>query len=320
MRFGSCAIVGRTNVGKSTFLNAVLGQRLAITSPLPQTTRDLLLGVVQRGETQIAFVDTPGLHDPKHELGRRMNSAALEALRTTDLVVLMTDTTHLQRLRRPAVASPELVHTGDRRLISELPEGVPCVLVVNKVDQLKDKTRLLPYLEAVTKLYEFAAVVPTSVLRAKGTEAVLDEIAARLPEGPPGYDPDMLTDKPLTFFVREYIREQLMLQLRAEIPHAVAVTVDKFDETERLTHIQATIHVEKSGQRGVVLGKGGERIKSIGIAARQRLEELLERQVHLETFVRVTERWKDMPRQLTELGYSVADSAAPTRSEAKKTP
>lgn len=308
MRFGSCAIVGRTNVGKSTFLNAVLGQRLAITSPLPQTTRDLLLGVAQHGEAQIAFVDTPGLHDAKHELGRRMNLAALDTLRTTDLVVLMTDVAHLSKLRKTPDPSPDLVLEGDRRLIEELPADVPCVFVVNKVDTLKDKTRLLPYLQSVAELREFAALVPVSVLKDDGVQIVLDEIAPRLPEGPPGYDPDMLTDKPLTFFVREYVREQVMLQLRAEIPHAVAVTVDRFDETEKNTQIKATIHVEKSGQRGVVLGKQGERIKSIGTKARERLQELLQRPVHLELFVRVTERWKDVPRQLTELGYSVADA------------
>ncbi|MEZ4371682.1 MAG: GTPase Era [Polyangiaceae bacterium] len=308
MRFGSCAIVGRTNVGKSTFLNAVLGQRLAITSPLPQTTRDVLLGVSQHGDAQIAFVDTPGLHDPKHELGRRMNLAALEALRTTDLVVLMTDVTHLTKLRRTPDPSPDLVLEADRRLIAELPAAVPCVFVVNKVDSLKDKTRLLPYLQSLSELREFSAIVPVSVLRDDGVQIVLDEIAPRLPEGPPGYDPDMLTDKPLTFFVREYVREQIMLQLHAELPHAVAVTVDRFDETEKNTQIKATIHVEKTSQRGVVVGKQGERIKSIGTKARERLQDLLERPVHLELFVRVTERWKDVPRQLTELGYNVADA------------
>ncbi|MBX3182123.1 MAG: GTPase Era [Polyangiaceae bacterium] len=308
MRFGSVAIVGRTNVGKSTFLNAVLGQRLAITSPVPQTTRDLLLGVAQREDAQIAFVDTPGLHAPRHELGRRMNAAALEALRTHDLVLFMTDVGHLPK--RPPLhgSDADLVHSADRRLLSELPRGTTAVAVVNKVDLLRDKARLLPYLKALSEVYPFEALVPTSVLKLSGVEAVVAELTARLPEGPPGYDPELLTDRPLTFFVREYVREQVMLQCYAELPHAVAVTVDRFDEGERLTRVEATIHTEKVGQRGVLIGKGGERIKAVGTAARLRLEELLGRRVHLTLFVRVTERWKDVPRQLNELGYSIAET------------
>ncbi len=310
MRFGSVAIVGRTNVGKSTFLNAVLGQRLAITSPVPQTTRDLLLGVAQRGDAQIAFVDTPGLHAPRHELGRRMNAAALDALRTHDLVLFMTDVGHLPKRPPPPGSEPDLVHSADRRLLSELQsaEGTTAIAVVNKVDLVRDKSRLLPYLKALSEAYPFEALVPTSVLKQSGVETVVSELTARLPEGPPGYDPELLTDRPLTFFVREYVREQVMLQCYAELPHAVAVTVDLFDEGERVTRIEATIHTEKVGQRGVLIGKGGERIKAVGTAARLRLEELLERRVHLTLFVRVTERWKDVPRQLNELGYSIAET------------
>lgn len=308
MRFGSVAIVGRTNVGKSTFLNTVLGQRLAITSPVPQTTRDLLLGVVQRDDAQIAFVDTPGLHEPRHELGRRMNAAALDALRTHDLVLFMTDVAHLPK-RPPAPGmAHDLLHSADRRLLAELPPGTPTIAVINKVDLLRDKTRLLPYLERLAEAHPFEALVPTSVLKRSNVDAVMSELVSRLPEGPPGYDPELLTDRPLTFFVREYIREQIMLQSYAEIPHAVAITVDRFDEGERVTRIEATIHTEKIGQRGVLIGKGGERIKEVGTAARLRLEELLGRRVHLTLFVRVTERWKDVPRQLNELGYSIAET------------
>jgi GTP-binding protein Era len=312
MRCGTVAIIGRTNVGKSTFLNACLGERIAIVSPLPQTTRDELLGVVHRETSQIAFTDTPGFHRPKSELGRRMNQAALDTVRSHDAVIFMTDVGRLSRPRKVVVESKRLgqeladpVHPDDRRLLSLLRPETPCVLVVNKVDLLKDKGKLLPLIAAFSELYPFAAVIPTSVRSGKGVDNILDELEMRLPEAEPGFSADALTDKPATFFVREFVREQVMLETRREVPHAVAVTVERYDESTKLIRIQATIHVEKAGQRIILVGRGGEQIKSIGVGARARLEELLAKQVHLELFVRVTERWKDVPRQLREMGYEV---------------
>lgn len=309
MRFGTVAIVGRTNVGKSTFLNAVLGQRLAITSALPQTTRDNLLGVVTRDDTQIAFVDTPGMHRPRSELGRRMNASALEAARTTDLVVLMTDVeaaTKLSRKQAADLPAEKRIDSADLELLRQLPQPIDCVLAINKVDRLKNKNLLLPYIEAFTHFRDFAAIVPVSVMRDDGVDMLLSEIGPRLPEGPHGYDQDTLTDRPLSFFVREYVREQVLRQTEREVPHAVAVSVERYDERQDLVVIQATIHVEKAGQRGVLIGSGGTKLKGIGASARGRLEPLLGKQVHLELFVRVTERWKNMPRQLAELGYDAA--------------
>jgi GTP-binding protein Era len=301
MRFGTVALVGRSNVGKSTFLNAALGERLAIVSPLPQTTRDPLLGIAHRPDAQIAFIDTPGLHRPRSELGRRMNAAALDAARTTDLVVMMTD---IAAARATGAVD---VLTEDRNVIALLPAEAPSLLLVNKIDLVRDKSLLLPMTDAYTRAHPFREVIPVSVQNKDDVERVLGAIAALLPEGPAAYDADTLTNRPVSFFVREYVREAVMLGSQREVPHAVAVSVDAIDETPRALVIKATLHVEKEGQRRILIGKGGERIKEIGTAARLRIEELVQRKVYLELFVRVTPRWKHVPRQLSELGYDAPD-------------
>jgi GTPase len=303
MRSGTVAIVGRTNVGKSTFLNAVLGENLAIISPLPQTTRDPLLGVLNMDGAQIAFLDTPGLHAPKSELGRRMNLAAESVLPACDVVLVMTD------VAAGAKAALKAQIPGEDRAICErwLPEKTPAVLVVNKVDLVRDKGKLLPLLDAYLKLYPFAAVVPAAIARKDGIDRVLDALIEQLPEGAPGYPEDTLTDRPVQYFVREYVREQVLQATRGEVPHAVAVTIDRYEDGPTLARIGATIHVEKVGQRRILIGQGGSMLVRVGTAARLRIEELIGKRVHLELFVRVTERWKNAPRMLTELGYSVAD-------------
>lgn len=312
MRFGTVTLVGRTNVGKSTFLNWALGQRLAIASPLPQTTRDALLGVTTRGDTQIAFLDTPGIHRPRTELGRRMNATAIEASRTADLVVMITDVaqTPAREVPEHLRTLPAHVRPGDDELFAELKrnESQRRILLINKADLAKDKTRLLPMLDAYGSTALFETMIPVSLLRGVNLDQAMDEIASRLPEGPPGYESDVLTNRPVLFFVREYIREAILNQLRSEVPHAVAVSIDQANEQAERFHLAATIHVEKIGQRKIVVGQGGERIKAIGIAARQRIEELVEKKVHLELFVRLSPRWKDMPRQLNELGYDAGHS------------
>ncbi len=317
MRFGTVALVGRTNVGKSTLLNAVLGEPLAITSPLPQTTRDALLGVMRRGDAQIAFLDTPGVHRPRTELGRRMNTAAYESARSADVVVLMTDMWDKAPKGSITGTSPSPLHNpwirpGDREVIETLATFAPGprVLLINKVDLVRDKQLLLPMLEAYSKAYEFEALVPTSVLNNDGVDIALDEIARLLPEGPAGFDDETLTNRPVLFFVREYVREAVLRQCEREVPHAVAVSIDRADESARLLRLSATIHVEKVGQRKIVVGQGGERIKSIGTAARERIESLVDKKVHLELFVRVTPHWKDMPRQLAEMGYEATPDVA----------
>jgi GTP-binding protein Era len=296
MHFGTVAIVGRSNVGKSTFLNTVLGENLAIVSGLPQTTRDALLGVAQTPEAQIGFLDTPGLHRPKTELGRRMNAQALEAARSADVVLFMSDVTALSR-GKPGVPP------DDRPIIASLPQKGTRILALNKVDLVRDKGKLLPLIESYNALCSFASVIPVSVAKADGVDRVLGEITAHLPEGPAGYDADMLTDKPTSFFVREYIREQILQQAGREVPHAVAISIDQIEDTGKLFLVKATIHVEKVGQRKILIGAGGSKIREIGIRARERIEALTGRKVHLSTFVRVTPRWKDTARKLSEFGY-----------------
>ncbi len=316
MRFGTATLIGRTNVGKSTFLNRAMGEPLAITSPLPQTTRDALLGVAQHGDAQIAFLDTPGVHHPRNELGKRMNAAAYDSLQSADVFVMMTDawakTPKASRASawtgEPKPLDSPWIRPGDKDVIRAIAEkNAPCILVVNKVDISKDKSRLLPMLEAYSKAHEFATIVPTSMRKDSGVTDLLDEIVKHLPEGPPGYDEDTLTNRPVLFFVREYIREAILNQLVSEVPHAVAVSIDKADEGEKLLRLGATIHVEKLGQRKIVVGKGGEQIKAIGISARQRIEALVGKKVHLELFVRITPEWKNISRQLSELGYEAGD-------------
>lgn len=301
MRFGTAALFGRSNVGKSTLLNGLIGEPLAIVSPWPQTTRDALLGVVTKPEFQIAFVDTPGIHRPRTELGRRMNAAAVEAARTTDVVLFVTDVKNAARGEEKT--SEHALSDEDRAIIDSLPPRVPAIAVINKVDLIRDKSVLLPMIAAISNMGRFEQCIPLSALTGDGVERLLEAIAMLLPPGPAGYDPEMLTDRPAIFFVREYVREQVLLATRGEVPHAVAVTVDRFDESKHLAVIKATLHVEKASQRPILLGKGGARIKEIGTRARLRLEELLGRRVHLELFVRVSPRWKDAPRQLAELGH-----------------
>ncbi|HEV8244287.1 MAG TPA: GTPase Era [Polyangiaceae bacterium] len=321
MRFGTITIVGRSNVGKSTFLNAALGEHLAIVSRLPQTTRDVLLGVVHRPGAQLAFYDTPGLHHARSELGRRMNASALEAARSADVLLLLSDVSTMpKQAGKVARVDPSaLVGAEDARLIAELPADVPALLVVNKVDLLRSKTHLLPLIESFRKLRQFASVVPACLLEREDVERVLQALCELVTDGPPAFADDMLTDRPQSFFAREFVREAVLGTLRGEVPHAIAVSIDRYEELEKLVRIAATVHVEKLGQRKIVVGEGGQIIREIGTLARKRIEGLVGRKVYLELFVRVTPRWKNMPRQLSELGYEgSASGPAETASSGTK--
>jgi GTP-binding protein Era len=305
MRFGTIAIVGRTNVGKSTFLNAALGEPLAIVSHLPQTTRDVLLGVVNREGAQLAFLDTPGLHRAHTELGRRMNAHALEAGRAADVTLFVTDVSTVTAKRRPG--SP-VIDPEDARLLANIGEKTPAIAVVNKIDLVRQKERLLPFLDELNGLRNFAAILPVSLRKPADVERVLEALEAVVPEGERGYPEDFFTDRPTSFFVREYVRESVLGLARGEVPHAVAVSIDEYDDDPKCVRIKATIHVEKQGQRKILVGDSGEKIKAIGMKARARIEELVGRKVFLGLFVRITPRWKSMPRQLAELGYTNAES------------
>lgn len=306
-RSGTVALVGRSNVGKSTLLNAALELPLAIVSPTPQTTRDSLLGIVRHAGAEIGLCDTPGLHRAKSALGRSMNRSARDAIHAADVVVLVTSV-------GPLTAKSPTPLEGDLRILADVPAGKPVVLVLNKVDRLRSKVALLPLLEAWSRVRPLAAVVPISALRADGVTRVLDEVARILPEGPRRFDADELTDRPLRYFAAEYVREPILTATREEVPHAVAVAIDRFDEpidpAEPL-RILATIHVERDGQKRILVGSGGEMLKRIGTAARLRLEALCGRHVYLELWVHVTPSWRERPAELAALGYETGRSMSP---------
>lgn len=300
-RSGTVAILGRPNVGKSTFLNAALRERIAIVTSTPQTTRDRILGVVRHGSAQIALVDTPGLHRPRNRLGKHMNAVAREAARDADAVVFM--------IAIPPSADDLKPHPGDTALLQALGDPSKVVFVINKVDRLKGRAALLPFIDAWSKVAAFAAVVPISARREDGVASVLDELAKLLPERGAVYAEDFLTDRPMRFFASEFVREQVILATKQEVPHHVAITIERFDESGKVVHIEATIHCAKDSQRPILLGAGGERIKAIGTAARLRIQEMLERQVNLKLWIEVDEGWNESSESLGEFGYDGSGTA-----------
>jgi GTP-binding protein Era len=294
-RAGRVAIVGRPNVGKSTLLNALVGEPIAITSQHPQTTRDRIAGVLTHGDAQLVFVDTPGVHAAKTRLGARMNQEAREGADGADVVVFVTDVTPEPK---PTMRAEDL------RILGSLPKGKPVVLVINKVDRVKPKSALLPVLEGHTKAREFAAIVPLSALRTDGgVRHLVDEVSKLLPEGPPLFEDDAISDKPVRFFVSEFVREQILRKTWQEVPHGVAVVVERFDEAGKIPKIDLAIHVDKESHKAIVIGAGGSLLKEIGTQARARVEALLGTQVVLRTFVRVTPGWYEKDSGLKDMGY-----------------
>jgi GTP-binding protein Era len=239
-----------------------------------------------------------------------MNAAALEAARLADVLLFMTDVDIARGRGKALELDPE-----DLGLIARLPERTPAIAAVNKVDLCRDKARVLPLLVELEKARPFAAIVPVSLKDERDANRLVDALVELAPEGEPGHPSDVLTDRPTSFFASEYVRESVLHATRAEVPHAVAVAVEEFVETPNLARIRATLHVEKPGQRKILVGKGGATIREVGIRARKRLETLLERKVHLELFVRVTPRWRDAPRLLAELGHDASARELSARNE-----
>jgi len=291
---GRVALVGRPNVGKSTLLNALLGEPLAVTSHHPQTTRDRITGVLSERAAQFVLVDTPGLHTPKTRLGIRMNEEARGAIEGSDIVVFVTDVRE-----QPAKA----VDPGDLSLLASLPASRPVVLVVNKVDRVKDKSLLLPLLEAYGKARDFAALVPLSAKKDAGAKPLVHALRALLPEGEKAYPDDTLTDCPSRFFVAELVREQILRKTRAEVPHGVAVVVERFDESGKTVKIDLSVVVDKESHKKIVIGRAGSLLKTIGSDARRKIEALLGRKVHLAIWVKVMPRWYENDARLVEMGY-----------------
>jgi GTP-binding protein Era len=298
-RSGRVTLIGRPNVGKSTLLNTLLGQPLAITSPHPQTTRELVRGVLTIDAAQFVFIDTPGIHTPRTRLGRWMNDVARQAAYDADAVVLVAETP------RDDDASGRGQHLieADLALASELPE-MPTVLVLSKVDRMKDKTGLLPFIAAFAQAHPFVATVPLSARRKLGIDRLLDELRPLLPEQPWLFEPDTLSDQPERFFVAELVREQILRLTRQEVPHGVAVVVESFDESAVPQRIEVTIHVARKAHTKILVGAGGRMLKSIGTAARARIEQMLATRVHLALRVRAAPDWMNDEARLRELGYA----------------
>jgi GTP-binding protein Era len=290
-RAGHVAVIGRPNVGKSTLVNALVGAKVSITSNRPQTTRHQLLGIATFPEGQLLLVDTPGIHrEQKRAMNRMMNRAARGAIEGVDVAMLVVRAGQWDD--EDALAFDALRSAG-----------VPVVLVVNQVDRIKDKSVLLPYLAKVSEGREFAAVHPVSALKRKGLEALVRDVLALVPEQPALYAEDEITDKSQRFLAGELVREQLMRQLGEEVPYATTVEIERFVVDGALLRIGAVIWVERDGQKAIVIGKGGERLREIGAAARQQMERLFGSKVFLETWVRVREGWSDDEAALRAFGY-----------------
>ncbi len=289
-RSGYVSIIGRPNVGKSTILNAILGQKISIVSPRPQTTRNRIMGIKNLGNAQIIFIDTPGLHRPRTLLGESMVTTVREVLREIDVVVFVAETgPHIEQ---------------DRMIIASL-GGVdrPVILVINKIDQIR-KAEILQVIDSYRAIYPFREIIPVSALKNDGIDLLPGRIASYLPEGPKYYPDDLLTDQYERFMAAEIIREKIMERTSEEIPYSVAVEVTDWTEREDgIVNIGAQIYVEREGQKGIIIGGKGRMLKTVGTLARMEIEGLLGTRVFLQLWVKVRKGWRDDKRMLHDLGY-----------------
>jgi GTP-binding protein Era len=295
-RSGFVSIIGRPNAGKSTLLNALVGEKIAIVTEKPQTTRTRIQGMLnvkaRRGRPggQIVFVDTPGVHKPDSRLNRKMMQEIHAALETRDLILLIVDVTE-----KPSAADQHVLELVKR-------SGGPAFLLLNKIDRLQ-KDKLLPIIEHYSKLHDFREIIPISSRKHDGLETLVDKIMNVLPEGPRYFPEDQLTDQPERFLASEIIREKVLLKTGKELPYATAVIVERYEELEKLTRISAAIYCEREGQKAILIGKGGQKLKEMGTAARLELESLLGRKVFLELFVKVRPGWRESAAFVEELDW-----------------
>lgn len=289
-RSGYVSITGRPNVGKSTLLNSILGEKIAIVTPKPQTTRNRIVGIKTLSGAQIIFTDTPGIHKPRHKLGEAMVKTAMGALKEVDIILFMVE--------------PHNLGSGDRFIIELLTSvKIPVFLLINKIDTIK-KPELLPLIENFRELYPFKEIIPISALTQDGIELLMSRICNHLPHGPKYYPDETITDQIEKFMISEIIREKIAEMTEKEVPHSVAVEVIEWKEREnRLISIRSNIYVERESQKGIIIGKKGTMLKSIGTAARIDIEKLLNTKIFLELWVKVIKDWRDDTRILKELGY-----------------
>lgn len=288
---GYAALVGRPNAGKSTLINRIVGEKIAAVSNKPQTTRHRIQGIYTGESGQIVFIDTPGVHKPGHLLNRRMMAAVHDAILSVDVVVLMRD-------------ASVSTGNGDRFVLDLVKRSEkPAILVLNKIDKIRNKHEILPLIESYSKEYDFAEIVPVSALKGEAVDNLMTLIIKHLPEGEPIFGEEEFTDQPMRTIVSEMVREKILRSTGEELPYVTAVVTEKWDETDpEKPVIFCAIYVERPSQKGIIIGKGGMKLKQIGSEARADIEKLLGRHVHLQLFVKVVEDWRNKERELDEMG------------------
>lgn len=292
---GFATLIGRPNVGKSTLMNRLIGQKIAITSKKPQTTRNRIQTVYTDERGQIVFLDTPGIHKAKNKLGDYMVGVAEHTLKEVDVILFLVEPT-------------SYIGAGEQHIIEQLKKvSVPVILLINKIDTIKQKEELLLFIDAYRQKMDFAGIIPVSAKRGDGTEDVLKEIFSYLPYGPLFYDEDTITDQPERQIAAELIREQALRLLEEEIPHGIAVSIEQMKRKKRLVEIDATIICEKDSHKGIIIGKGGGMLKRIGTNARKGIEDMLGCQVNLKLWVKVKKDWRDSDYLLKNFGYQQMD-------------
>ncbi len=293
---GFVTLIGRPNVGKSTLMNHLIGQKIAITSDKPQTTRNRIQTVYTDDRGQIVFVDTPGIHKAKNKLGEYMVNIAEHTLKEVDVILWLVEPT-------------TFIGAGERHIAEQLNKvKTPVILVINKIDTVKQQEEILIYINAYKDICPFAEIVPVSALKEKGTDLLLDLMFRYLPYGPEFYDEDTVTDQPMRQIAAELIREKALRLLNDEIPHGIAVTIEKMQERKNgIMDIEATIICERDSHKGIVIGKGGSMLKKIGSAARREIEKMMEIQVNLQLWVKVRKEWRDSDILMKNYGYNQKD-------------
>ena len=286
---GFVAVVGRPNAGKSTLVNRLVGEKVAIVTPRPQTTRNRIQGIVNRPNAQVVLIDTPGLHRPESALGRQMMGEVDAAMDAVDVVALLLD-------------ASEDFGQGDRRAVERVQRFDGTRFLLNKIDRVP-KTELLPMIETLAKMGKFDEIIPISALKGDGVDRVLEKFIEYLPAGTPQFPVDQYTDQPERFLAAEIVREKAMEATTQEVPHAVAVICDAFEETEKLIRIRATIYVDREGQKGILIGRGGSTLKKIGTSARKELEAILGTKIFLELYVKVLKNWRENPQIVRQLDW-----------------
>ena len=290
MKSGFVSIVGRPNSGKSTLLNHLVGDKISIVTDKPQTTRNVIRGIVTSPDGQVVFLDTPGIHKPIHKMNERMMKFVRESMGEVDLIMLIVDAT-------------EPFGRGDEFTLELIkPVAAPKILLLNKIDQLQKKN-LLPIIDRYSKLAEFKDVIPISALTGENTELLTQTVFKYLSEGPMYYPEDQISDQPARAISAEIVREKLILLTREELPYSTAVVIDRFEEQEKIDRIYATIFVERESQKGMIIGKGGSLLKQVGSEARRELEAFFERKIYLELHVKVKKDWRDDEATLRHIGF-----------------